>query len=251
MPFLKANSPAPFPHPTNYRDFTYTSVETTYESARNRYLYETTITNTGDGYIDLFHSGLYSYDVFIASPSFVETEYLGPAQSASITFSHAGTFSGLSVICDGFTLFADFITYTTPTLSAKTHVNAEVPEHEPLYEYTYDSTFTGMKKGYYYMIFVDFTYEEKLYTATHNRSQDSDKSFLSKLDMDLEKITINRLTFIQGRGSSDLGKVLTLIFGLTIAGFYFILFIFAVVILAVILLIKGYKKKKATQNNPE
>lgn len=55
-PFLMSNAPSPYPYPDYYEDYTATPL--TVEQDNEYYLYKTEITNTGEGYIDLYNAHL-------------------------------------------------------------------------------------------------------------------------------------------------------------------------------------------------
>lgn len=87
-PFLMGNAPSPYPYPDYYEEFMATPV--TVEEDESHYLYKTTITNTGEGYIDFNYSYLrFTTDDVYIRDSHPRKDIILPGATKEVTFVSA------------------------------------------------------------------------------------------------------------------------------------------------------------------
>lgn len=250
VPLLMANSPSPYPYINEYKDFSHTAIELVSSDADlQKYVYQTTITNDGDGYISLNYTYLYEYRELIASASEDYDLYLAPTKTSLVNFTlnkEVAVIESLSVSCAGFSDYQldTFATYTNPSAFKK--------EGDGTYGYTYliDAELE-YDEDYTYSVLISYTYDETQYVTREGyiSSDGSGVYFTNREDLDVSKMTLEEIIFVKGNQRSfiDLGSIFMYIFLGLIGGIVGLGIIVALIVLAVfgiVYAVKGSRKKK-------
>lgn len=213
LPLLLGNSPAPYPYPREYKDYTATPfVE--HLLADETYRYTTTITNTGTDYIAVS-------DTFLLSEGHTEIQLypchdiILPATSYELIFNvdHQYEITTLSLVIQAYEpLLSDYTARNFKNITRETY-------DEYGYIYNYEMDFSVTDNEYYYGLITVYEYEGVSY-ASSNGNSIRGEFFYSQREMDPEAITITNVLLSKGRSKNPygaLGKILT--------GFLIVLFI--------------------------
>lgn len=205
FPLLLGNSPAPFPYPTNYEDYTNTSFVKT--AVPDGFHYETTITNRGDGYIVVNE-----LRVMVKSTSRhyydekVTFDIIMPATTYSYSFTKDVDLDPLDLTLE-VEAYTTFITdYSYSDVGAVTRE----PYNDHYYIYAYLATISA-PTTHYYDIMTIYEYQGETY-ARHNRHYGATPCFFGYEEMEPSEIVIKDLVLLQGRKkNSGSGMVFILI----------------------------------------
>lgn len=258
LPFLKANSPAPWPYPDRYTDFSIDPLvmhdDGNYPYNYN-YAYTSMITNTGSGYIALdsiYLSDTSTSDMTSSQSGFGYTlfkgQYLPPLASHEIVFYVDNLLTSYEFIVEGHTNFFTPQSITIPVITEvqeKANVNYETGETNFLYyRYGYTMSVEGLNNAYYEGI-VEYEYAGQRYASSNlgsgNRNPDY---FETLLAMEKEDITVIKVSLVEGRVNS-MHNIWQFIYGLIMIGFVLgIVLLIAVPVIIIILVIVHSRRKK-------
>lgn len=234
FPFLLANSPSPYAGPTPYEDFTYTQITIEpHTSLPNHYVYETTLTNAGSGYISLEWIELISFTDETVRIAFSHHDYSNQVIKPNGAFHFTIT---ESVYADDFII---------PTVLAYTEIESEIittiqgplawtEEAESLelqipvtfskaFEYTYSAIVDMTIEGIPFSWITNMITNDTIYVSLHPFTD------IDLLDLDIENIVL-----VRGRPRTQGFNLYTIVLGimtvvsvlaggLTIAGVAFLL----------------------------
>lgn len=253
MPLLMANSPSPYPHLGEYKDFTNTAIElVSSDETLKKHVYQTTITNSGEGYIELAYTNLYQHRTLITSSSDEYGFYLAPTKSAVVSFTTSSLVPSIDSLSIGCIAFSDyqidtFATYSNPSAFTKSG-GAENP---PL-TYSMDIELE-YEKNYTYTILISYTYDETEYITREayiGNNEDGNYIHFSDLeDFDVTKMAFKDLIFIQGReiGNSELSDILmTIVLGLIggVIGIGILVALITLAVFGIVYVVKTSRNKK-------
>lgn len=199
-PFLMGNAPSPYPYPDYYEDYTATPLTLEQEGAH--YLYKTTITNTGEGFIDLEFTHLefplnnnYLYNshpqrdillpgatkelIFLASSAFELSDY-ELRVSAYVNNVHKTTFSNVQ----SFTRYEE------------DHFNHNF--WGVYYEYSFSADYER-DEDYTSELIVTYKYNDEIYTQYMRTSGAKNVYFKSLEKIDAEDIEFLDFYNVLGR----------------------------------------------------
>ena len=262
LPYLMANSPSPFAYPSFYEDFSNTAFVKSAVDEGNPGLgfkYETTLTNTGQGYIDLssveLMTGSNNVHLTYNSADSRSNIYLKPDSSHDLVFTldiDLST-SGLKLKCYAFQ--EDDV---DPSIIATnfSSINKELSYYDSysgLAIYTYQFTAEmDYDSAYHYTPLVNITYdssETKTFEAYIQNEETGSILFESVLNLEIDKIEIDNIVFIKGRKYSRDGFLDGLFQGLIMAGLFVIGGIFALglmiagLVIGIIFIVKAARNK--------
>lgn len=196
-PFLLGNAPAPYPHPTNYSDYTNTPfVEKALEE--NKFSYTTSVTNTGYHYISCdsivllgSNSGTiqnydYNYDIIL------------PGATYEIVFvtNRPYVVSDFSLAVQAFSPLGE--TYRVGNIS---NLTREHREETNQYLYRYDVEI-DVDTPNFYGIITEYKYGGETF-ASHNGHNLDDGLFWSETLMEVEDIEIVNVYLTKGRSRNN------------------------------------------------
>lgn len=245
FPLLLANAPSPWPHPSHYEDFTFTAITMT--EVDDYYVYATTITNTGTGFIDArlsylqnapFHGQITSQ----ASPIIVPgASYDYVVYSKTLTYIEGLTLRVAAYDAAIVTEITDFtITNKTKTSYERTHDENVVKYY--LYEF-------GAEVNYpddaYYTMITAFTYEGDTYAYMDENLNNNYPYFYTEENFDLSLIEITNIYVVKGRNrGGGYGEVLMIVgrFILIALGIQFVLI--PGLIIGIIFIVRAQKNKR-------
>lgn len=250
LPLLMANSPSPYPYPLEYEDFSNTSIQLVdSDEEKNKYIYETTITNDGDGYISLGYVNLYENRKHVTS-SFAGYEfYLAPSKSAVVSFIASRKIDAierLNIGCSGYLdeQIDKTATYSNP--SAFKEEDSDSIKHKYVMDVELD-----YDKGYTYSILINYTYDGTQYVTreVYEDSKENSVYFQNAEEIDVTKIALESIVFVQGRPKGDYSYPYVFLYlGLAVigsivgTGIFIALIAFAIV--GIISVVRSSRKKK-------
>lgn len=208
LPLLMANSPSPYPYPTDYSSFSNTEITRTYDDVKDEYTYQTTLTNTGEGYISLDYISLNSDSgSYIASYGmeenfyYADNRYLGPSQSINLSFVSEAGYNNTLIKCFA---FSGSVINTAATSTNYSEITKEPynSSSSDLYRYSF-TALLNYDKDYTYTVLINYNYDgvDKIIdTYDYNTGE---ISFVLSSDLDVSKITINSLIFVRGRANNS------------------------------------------------
>ena len=244
-PMLMANSPAPHVEEETYDDFSYSYVSKTpldeYYEGNQYYKYNFEVQNLGQGYISYAyikhqnassHSSLSSdFGSMLLAPS--KSDIFSLVTTSDIDFNSVKpTFE-----CHGYKTFVE---------NAFTSDKKEVRFEEDYYKYYYvdfDSE-VPYESGYRYGIIIDFTYDGNDYSIHQEARyyngyvENSILLYYGELELDVSKLTINKLLMTKSlyhsyySGVADVIKgiliLLAVCFGVILSGGIFCIIFFSI-----------------------
>lgn len=218
MPFLMANSPAPFPTSAEYYDINVAYSFVGKED--NDYLYDLTITNTGNEYalisqyLGANYSGIYGT---IECDAF-RNECLAPNQTKTYKYVADGNFDNI---------VNEEITWHTYYYSIKenniTWSNVSIQKGSSYYVIKGDFKNVG---DYYYSSIVELVYQDETYYIDARYSDKSLRLYVEQ-DINPNNIEIKNITFYQSsyqtyKGGMYLAYAIYIFLGLLILGIFVI-----------------------------
>lgn len=246
LPLLLANSPSPYPGPIPYEDFTYTQITMEpHGSLAHHYVYETTITNVGFGYISLEWIEMVSFTDETVRIAFSENYYSNQLIKPNGAFNFTIT---ESVYADDF-----IIPHVLAYVNLESDILATIQgplawtEEAPSLELQIPVTYSG-ERLFTYSAIVELTIEGMPLTFITHHGVTHDTIYLaldSFTNLDLNDIEVNHLVLVPGRPLSQGLNLYALILGfMTIVSVIFGGFTLAALLGLVFWLMKKWAKKQ-------
>ena len=253
VPFLMGNSPMPYPQRTDYTDFDYQLSVISENETTNRYQVE--IKNKGSFHV--YNSGSINYPYFEyfylytqdntmlcsfntdGNGQLFTTQTLGPGQTATYVFEYKPNkidINNVSYIRSScFNQIDEEVTYNYPgvrKLNTGSH-----------HTYKIDTKVKNLH-DYYYAVAVDAKYDGKDYSFVVTKDN---LEFVSYQDLDLDKFSIEKLTFYRSTYNTYKGNTsMYWLFGFITAGII-VLFVAPIVFITIFSIRAGIRRHKRKQ----
>lgn len=240
LPFLMANSPAPYPQPTDYEDYTATAIVEG-GNGINVWTYTTTFTNNGDGYVPLDRILLANGDEqYGYGPLDVPGMYLRKNETRELNWRFSSKVEVPKLLVSALLNPDTKASYTLEGTITKTESTSHSDElNKPIFLYTYSAEVTGLKASTYYGVITSYTYNGETYHGSYSKNQ---YGFYSDIDMDVSAIQITKVSFFEGRVSALSGLMRTLVNIFLLVGAIFLLIILIPIIIIIVVLARRKKK---------
>lgn len=214
FPLLLANSPSPYAGAMPYDDFTYTQITIDpHPTLPNQYVYETTLTNNGSGYIELDYIEFISFtnanERMVFQNSLMENHVLKPLDAFNVTVTHARFVDDFMIeSVNAYIVAIDEVLVTVHGPLSLTP-NAPSPEVNIPVTYSGDRNFT-------YSAIVNLTIETVPYSfiTTGVTNTTIYLPLASFPNLVIEELTIESIVLVRGRPMTNGLSLYTIILGL-------------------------------------
>jgi hypothetical protein len=245
-PLLMGNAAYPYAYPQEYDAFTSTEIIVTEGGEDEDHTYSFTLTNIGEGYIELENSYLFSSTRgTIASFSDSYNELLGPAASIALTLTSDRLDLAPTINCYAFTGVIPDTTYTklSPVLKEdQSYYNGD--KFINFYKYSFTLK-ASVDKTYYYSVMITYEYEDTTNYTYYDGKVDNPIYFYRNDNLDESKMEIQNIAFIKGRLVNPFKGLATFFVVLGVIGLLSFVFYAVIVVGLIMLIVNQIKKKRA------
>lgn len=242
LPFLMANSPAPYPFPKTYTEFTHTAITETHDGVANNYIYTTTITNTGDGYLSINDISLLDGEEFASLLELYDGLFIRKSETFELTFKNRAKVNDPKLRVLALTNPKEGVSVTNIRNITKSTTTRKTGSGAPVYLYKYEADITGISESRYSQAIATYTYGGK--TITAGIYSGNDRAFYSDVDMDVANIEIQSIAFFEGPQRTASTIIGTLV-NFFVIGFIGLLFIILIPIIIIVVIVVRKNKKQA------